>query len=151
MGKLFINSVKSYTYDAADVMDDDDYATLLEDYVTSSSLHVTKVHTKAWWFGSSQEMGYFTQESIEYDLLNNAAWGLHSVASNLIYMVWDKWSSVMVQDITTYFLFQQYGLPPAVICDNDKEMVLGEFNRKLKETLHHLKKTEPFTPWPNSA
>ena len=46
-------------------------------------------------------------------------------------------------------LFQQEGVPSVAICDNDKEMVLGEFNRKLKEALH-LKQTEPFTPWLNA-
>ena len=43
-------------------------------------------------------------------------------------------------------LFQQDWVPPTMICDNAKEMVLGEFNRKLKETLCHLKQMEPFTP-----
>ena len=33
-----------------------------------------------------------------------------------------------------YLLFQQDGVPSAVICDNAKEMILHEFNRKLKET-----------------
>ena len=48
-------------------------------------------------------------------------------------------------------LFQQDRVPPAVICDNAKEMVLGDVSRKLKEALCHLKQTEPFTPWLNSA
>ena len=38
-----------------------------------------------------------------------------------------------------------------MMCDNAKKMVLDEFNRKLKETLCHLKQTEPFTPWLNAA
>ena len=37
-GQLFINSVTSFAYDAVDVMDDDNYATLLESFVTTSSL-----------------------------------------------------------------------------------------------------------------
>ena len=37
-GHLFINSVTSYAYHAADVMDDDNYATVLDRYVTTSSL-----------------------------------------------------------------------------------------------------------------
>ena len=45
-GQLFINSVISYAFDAADVMDDDNYATLLDSYVTTSSLQVAKVCTK---------------------------------------------------------------------------------------------------------
>ena len=40
---------------------------------------------------------------------------------------------------------------PTVICDNAKEMILGEFKRKLKEVSCHLKQTEPFTPWSNEA
>ena len=30
-------------------------------------------------------------------------------------------------------------------------MILGELNRKLKETPSHLKQMEPFTPWSNAA
>ena len=48
-------------------------------------------------------------------------------------------------------LFKQDRVPSAVIYDNSKEMVLGEFTRKLKELLCHLKQTEPFTPWLNAA
>ena len=35
--QLFINSVTSYAYDAADIMDDNIYATVLESFVTTSS------------------------------------------------------------------------------------------------------------------
>ena len=52
---------------------------------------------------------------------------------------------------TLSLLFQQDGVPPSVICDNAKEMILGEFNRKLKEALCHLRQTEPFTPGLNAA
>ena len=38
---------------------------------------------------------------------------------------------------TLYLLFQWDGVLPAIICDNAKEMILGEFNRKLKEASHH--------------
>ena len=48
-------------------------------------------------------------------------------------------------------LFQCERVPPATICDNAKEMVLGEFNRKLMEASCHLKQTAPFTPWLNAA
>ena len=49
-------------------------------------------------------------------------------------------------------LFSQWDwVPPAVIFDNAKEMILGEFNRKLRETLCHLKQTKPFTSWQNAA
>ena len=37
-----------------------------------------------------------------------------------------------------FLLFQWDRVPPAIICDNAKEMILGEFNRKLKEALCHL-------------
>ena len=39
-GQLFINSVTSYAYDAADVMYNDSCATLLESFVSTSSLKV---------------------------------------------------------------------------------------------------------------
>ena len=42
-------------------------------------------------------------------------------------------------------------MPPAIICDNAKEMILCEFNRKLKDASCHLRQTEPFTPWLNAA
>ena len=45
-GQLFINSVKSYAYVVADVMDKDNYATVLKSYVTTWSLQVAKVHMK---------------------------------------------------------------------------------------------------------
>ena len=47
--------------------------------------------------------------------------------------------------------FQWDGVPPALICDNAKEMVLGEFNIKHKEAQCHLKQMKPFTPWFKSA
>ena len=36
-------------------------------------------------------------------------------------------------------LFQQYGVPPAVICDNAKKIVLDEVNRKLNEASCQVK------------
>ena len=45
-GQLFINSVTLYAYDAANVMDDDNYATVLESFVSKSSMKVSKVLTK---------------------------------------------------------------------------------------------------------
>ena len=50
-----------------------------------------------------------------------------------------------------FLLFQQDGVPSAVICSNAKDMILGEFNRKLKEASCHLRQKEPFTPWSNAA
>ena len=46
-------------------------------------------------------------------------------------------------------LFQRDRVSPTVICDNAKEMVLGEFNRELKKASCQLKQTKPFTPWSN--
>ena len=42
------------------------------------------------------------------------------------------------------------GMPTVIICDNAKEIFLGELNRKLKEALCHLRQTEEFTPWSNA-
>ena len=42
-------------------------------------------------------------------------------------------------------------MPPAIICDNSKEMILGEFNWKLKEAWCHLRQKVSFTPWLNAA
>ena len=52
---------------------------------------------------------------------------------------------------TFSLLFQQDGMSPTAIYRNVKEMFHGEFNRKLKEALCHLKQMEPFTPWSNAA
>ena len=45
-GQFFINSVALYAYDAADVIDDDNYATVLESFINTSSLQVAQVYTK---------------------------------------------------------------------------------------------------------
>ena len=37
-GQLFMNSVTLYAHDAADVMDNDNYATMLESFVSTLSL-----------------------------------------------------------------------------------------------------------------
>ena len=47
-------------------------------------------------------------------------------------------------------LFQCDQVPPAVICNNAKEMILGEFIRKFKEASCNLRQTEPFTPLLNA-
>ena len=44
--QLFINSVISYAYDAADLMDKDNYATVLESLVSTLSLQVAQVNTE---------------------------------------------------------------------------------------------------------
>ena len=46
VGHLFINSATSYAYDAVDVIDNDNYATVLEKFVTILSLQVAKVNIK---------------------------------------------------------------------------------------------------------
>ena len=46
-----------------------------------------------------------------------------------------------------FLFFQQDMVPPAMIYDNAKEMILGKFKRKLKKVSCHLRQTEPFTPW----
>ena len=50
-------------------------------------------------------------------------------------------------------LFQQDGVAPAVICDNAKEIILGDFNRNLKEASCHLKQMKPVTEnkWSHSS
>ena len=37
-----------------------------------------------------------------------------------------------------------------MICDNSKEMILGEFNRKLMEASSHLRQTNLIIPWLNA-
>ena len=44
-GQLFLNFVTLY-YDAENVMDDNNYSTVLDSNVTTSSMQVVKVHTK---------------------------------------------------------------------------------------------------------
>ena len=48
-------------------------------------------------------------------------------------------------------LFQQDRVMSSIICDNAKDMILGEFSRKLKEASCHLRQTDPFTPLSNAA
>ena len=43
---IIINSVTSYSYDIADVMDNDNYATVLETFVRTLSLQVAQVATE---------------------------------------------------------------------------------------------------------
>ena len=48
-------------------------------------------------------------------------------------------------------LLQNNGIPPAIICDGAKEMVLGEFRRMLKEASCQLKQLEPYSQWTNDV
>ena len=65
-------------------MNDDNYATVLDSYVTTLSLPVEQVSTKKVpgldHLVSCQKMGYFTQENTEHDPLYHTAWCLHIVA-----------------------------------------------------------------------
>ena len=45
-GQLIINCVTWYAYDAADAMDDDNYATVLESFVSTSSMQVAQGRRK---------------------------------------------------------------------------------------------------------
>ena len=48
-------------------------------------------------------------------------------------------------------LAQREGVPPALVMDNAKEQIMGEFRRKAREMGCHVKQTEPYTPWSNAA
>ena len=52
---------------------------------------------------------------------------------------------------TLSLLFASYGILPAYICNNTKEMVQGKFHQMLKEAACHLKQLDPYTPWSNAA
>ena len=45
-GQLFINSNTPYDFDAADVIDNANYATIMDNLVNKSSVHVASVNTK---------------------------------------------------------------------------------------------------------
>ena len=49
------------------------------------------------------------------------------------------------------FLFLWDGMPPAVTCNNAKDLIHGELIRKPKEVSCHLQQTEPFTSWLNAT
>ena len=183
-GQLYINSVTSYAYDAADVMNNDNYATVLDSYVTTSSLWVAQEGTRAWPFGYCQKMGDFTQKSTEYDPSDHHC-GIcivlhpllsrrfrtndrqlqfrrlpHKVYSDMLFATTvsrrgNRCAQIFATDFcwscsfsmklesevhkVLSLLFQWDGVPPTVICNNAKEMILGEFNRKLKEASCPLK------------
>ena len=48
-------------------------------------------------------------------------------------------------------LFQWDGVPPAIICEHAKEMIQGEFNRKLKKASCQFQQTEPLISWSIAA
>ena len=49
------------------------------------------------------------------------------------------------------FLARREGVPPALVMDNAKEQIMGEFRHKAREMGCHVKQTEPYTPWSNTA
>ena len=53
--------------------------------------------------------------------------------------------------VALFFRFNLDGVSPAIICDNAKEMILREFNGKLKKASCHLRQTELISPWLNAA
>ena len=71
-GQLFINSVTSYAYDAANAIDDNNYATVLQSFLSTSSLQVAHA--------------YKTKVSGHKHLIlaTTKTWFLHSVASILV-------------------------------------------------------------------
>ncbi len=48
-------------------------------------------------------------------------------------------------------LFHCDGVLPAMVMDGSREQTLGDFRRKLKEAVCHLRQTEPYSPWMNAA
>jgi hypothetical protein len=48
-------------------------------------------------------------------------------------------------------MFKHDDVPPEMILDGSKEQVEGAFKRKLKEVNHHLRGTEPYSPWQQAA
>ena len=77
-GQLSINAVTLYAYDAADIMDDDNYATVLESFVSTLSLQVAQVNME-----KVSGLDYLVLAK-KWGLSYCTAWGLHSVASVLV-------------------------------------------------------------------
>ena len=48
-------------------------------------------------------------------------------------------------------LFAQEGIPNKMIMDGSKEQTMGEFRRKTRQAGCHVKQTEPYSPWQNTA
>ena len=158
-GQLFINSVTLYAYDTADAMDDDNYATMLESFVSTSSIQVAQVNTENISILDrlvfAKKLGISPDKAL-YMISHTTQHGVHTVL-HLSLSRQFSWSHLFpmkrkseVHEVL-FLLFQQDGVPLAVICDSAKEMILGEFNQKFKEALCHLKRMEHFTPWSNAA
>ena len=52
---------------------------------------------------------------------------------------------------TISILFKRDGIPTEMIVDGSKEKILGKFNNKSKEAYFHLRQTDPYSPWSNTA
>ena len=52
---------------------------------------------------------------------------------------------------TWSLLFAQAGVPSTLVMDGAREQVMGEFRRKARHVDCHVKQTEPYSPWQNSA
>ena len=48
-------------------------------------------------------------------------------------------------------LFKRDWVPPKIIVDKSKEQILVKFNHKLKKYKFHLRQTDPYSPWSNTA
>ncbi len=52
---------------------------------------------------------------------------------------------------TLSLVFQRDGVPPTMVIDDSKEQTKGGFRQKLKEVDCHLRVTEPYSPWQQTA
>ena len=48
-------------------------------------------------------------------------------------------------------LFSRDGVPPRIIMDGAREETMGKFRKKACEANCHVKETEPYNLWSNSA
>ena len=157
-------------------MDDDNYAIMLDSYVSTSKYQEV---TRYWPFGFFEKMGDFTWESNEYDpsdlrqmIVSYGTKDYRIMCTVIHYLplqclreatgVYRPLPLILVGHTVPNeakseaykalsHLFQQDWVPSTVIYNNTKKIILREFNRKLKEASSHLKQMEQFTPWLNAA
>ena len=48
-------------------------------------------------------------------------------------------------------LFKRDGVPTTMVMDGSKEQTLGDFKKKCRQAGCHIRETEPYSPWSNSA
>lgn len=211
-GQLVINSVESLAYDAVDVTDDDNFATILDANVNVSiaqveSMRLPEAERNIGRVSSSQkasidymdlaERWCISPEKAKQTVQRTTQRGIrttlhpslsrrfrtndrqlryrrlpHPVFSDTMFAnTTSRRGNKCAQVFATDFgwsrvypmkskglaheglscLLQNDGVPPAIICDGAKEMVEGEFRRKLKEASCQLKQLEPYSPWTNAA